>query len=68
MSAHPIMRELRDERKARGITLEELARRSGYGRSAICEWELGSRKIFVHALEDIANAMGLTIALDRKAP
>lgn len=67
MTTHPIMAELRAERLARGITQLELARRSGYCHNAICEFERGKRKIFLHALTDIADAMGLTINLDRKA-
>ena len=68
MTAHPIMAELRAERRARGITQAELARRSGYAHNAVCQWERGERKIFAHALSDIANALGLDLKLDRKTP
>ena len=66
MKAHPIMDELRAERRARGITQAELARRSGHAHNAICQWERGDRKIFLHSLDDLAGALGFTLNLDRR--
>lgn len=62
------MAELRAERRARGITQAELAKRSGYHTNAIGEFERGTRRCFDAALFDIASALGFDLKLDRKAP
>jgi len=69
MNAIPIMHELRAKRRSRGITQAEIARRAGYAEDTIRRWERGKQKIYLQALNDLANAIGLvvTIRFERKA-
>lgn len=61
------MAELRSERRARRMTQAELGKRAGYHKNAIGEFELGRRRVFIHALDDMATALGLTLKFDRKS-
>jgi transcriptional regulator with XRE-family HTH domain len=55
-------RRLRDERRRRGFTLEELAAASGVSRSMLSEVERGSRVPTVLVLDRIATGLGTSIA------
>lgn len=55
-------RRLRDERRRRGFTLEELAATSGVSRSMLSEVERGSRVPTVLVLDRIATGLGTSIA------
>src|ERR1051326_6673812 len=55
-------RRLRDERRRRGFTLEELAAASGVSRSMVSDVERGNRGPTVLVLDRIATALGPSIA------
>lgn len=55
-------RRLRDERRRRRLTLEELASASGVSRSMLSEVERGSRVPTVLVLDRIATGLGTSIA------
>jgi transcriptional regulator with XRE-family HTH domain len=55
-------RRLRDERRRRGLTLEELAAASGVSRSMLSEVERGSRMPTVLVLDRVATGLGTSIA------
>lgn len=55
-------RRLRDERRGRGFTLEDLATASGVSRSMLSEVERGSRVPTVLVLDRIATGLGTSIA------
>jgi transcriptional regulator with XRE-family HTH domain len=55
-------RRLHDERRRRGLTLEELAAASGVSRSMLSEVERGSRVPTVLILDRIATGLGTSIA------
>jgi transcriptional regulator with XRE-family HTH domain len=57
-----IGRRLRDERRGRGFSLEELAAASGVSRSMLSEVERGSRVPTVPVLDRIATGLGTSIA------
>lgn len=63
-----IVSDLRSERMAQGLTMREFARRTGWDRSLIGEWERGKRRIHGPGLMDCANALGLDVVLVRQAP
>jgi transcriptional regulator with XRE-family HTH domain len=54
-------RRLRTLRQARGLTIEELARRSHIGASTISRLETGHRRLAVDHLGPIARALGVTV-------
>lgn len=58
-----LMTALAQIRVDRGYTQRDLAAASGYCLSCICEWERGSRQPRLSALEDIAQALGVRIAI-----
>lgn len=51
-------RALRDARKAKGITQEQLARAVGLSRPSVVNIERGKQPLQVHAFVDIARAIG----------
>jgi transcriptional regulator with XRE-family HTH domain len=55
-------RRLRQERRRRGLTLEDLAAASGVSRSMLSEVERGSRVPTVLVLDRIATGLGTSIA------
>jgi transcriptional regulator with XRE-family HTH domain len=55
-------RRVRDERRRRGFTLEDLAAASGVSRSMLSEVERGSRVPTVLVLDRIATGLGTSIA------
>jgi DNA-binding transcriptional MerR regulator/quercetin dioxygenase-like cupin family protein len=54
--------KIRAARKARGLTLNETARRSGLSRSALSSIELGHDAVTPHLLAAIADTLGLGIS------
>lgn len=52
---------VRRERKARGWTLEEMARRSGISASTISNVESQRNGVTLHAAAQFAKAFGMTI-------
>lgn len=52
---------IRNERKARGISMSELGKRIGVTAAAISRYELGQRELTLNNLERIANALGIHI-------
>ena len=64
----PILDTLRKKRMASGLCLSAFAKRTGWDRSLIGEWERGARRIHAPALIDYANALGFDLALVKRAP
>lgn len=58
---HPIIQQLRDERINSGFTFEEFAKKIGYDKSLISEWERGTRRLHFPGLVDFANALGYEV-------
>ena len=52
---------MRERRKAQGLTLEQVAKRSGVGVPRICEYELGKRSPTSGPLLKICKAIGVDI-------
>lgn len=61
--AADVGRNIRYARKLRGLSLTELAWRSGYAKSSICEWEYGDKVPAGGTLDNLAEALGVP-ALD----
>jgi transcriptional regulator with XRE-family HTH domain len=64
---------IRDERRKRHLTQDELASRVGLKRTSITNVERGRQKLLVHTLLDIANSLDtsparLLAAFDHDAP
>jgi SOS-response transcriptional repressor LexA len=52
---------IKTERKAKGLTQEELGKRVGVGKSSVCQWESGLTKNLIgHNLTRVASALGVT--------
>ena len=60
----PTVKAIRAERMARRIPLKEFARKTGYCRSQVGEWERGRLRMSVPALEDVVQALGGTIRIE----
>ena len=60
---HPIVAELREIRRDRGLTQEAVARRMGRGRKALSQWERGIYTPSVETTDEWATALGVTLAL-----
>lgn len=64
--------KIREMRKARGLTLEELAEKAGISRSYLNELELGAKTINANRLTQVASALGVwpedLIETRRQAP
>jgi transcriptional regulator with XRE-family HTH domain len=58
-----IMRELRDQRRRRGIRLSDLQQAVGYHRTAIGNWERGKYSPTLVALDDLCQAIGLRLTV-----
>ncbi len=56
-----VMREIAKHRVAKGFSQAELAARAGYDQALISCYERGSSNPKVGVLEDLAEALGLTI-------
>lgn len=56
-------RRLRQERRARGMTLEDLAERSGITWSYIAQVEAGHRNVAVDNLHRLAQGVGVPLRL-----
>ena len=52
---------LRDARKRRGLSQEELAKRLGYARDAASKWERGKWLVGAGLAEDIARELGVEV-------
>jgi DNA-binding XRE family transcriptional regulator len=63
---HPVVSTLRSERMALGLTLDQFARKVGYNRSIVGEWERGARRMSLDALQNVAQALGYDITLTRR--
>lgn len=63
MSAHEkkVNSPMRDARHKAGISIEELAKRSGVTPMTIRGWELGNRSPTIRAAIEVANALGISI-------
>lgn len=62
MTSSDIIRKLRDEARARGMTHAEIARRSGIGRSRVSEILNGRRlNATIRTLARLADAIGIEI-------
>jgi len=53
---------LREWRKHRGLTLEELGAQLGATKSRVSEWELGKRRYNADVLEGAAQALEIEVA------
>lgn len=56
-----IAEQLRAERAARGLTIEELVARTTLHRSSVIRYLSGERDIKMSALFEMAEALGLTV-------
>lgn len=65
-NAIPLIRGLRAERVGQHITLADLAKRTGYGREQMNQWELGKYLPSVRALQNWCDALGLELTLRKK--
>jgi transcriptional regulator with XRE-family HTH domain len=61
-----IMRELREQRRRRGIRLIDLQEAVGYHRTAIGNWERGKYSPPLVALVDLCQAIGVTLHIEIK--
>jgi transcriptional regulator with XRE-family HTH domain len=52
--------QLRKIREFRGLTLSELAKRSGVGQSTLSQWESGKHKPRFEQLKKVLDALGIT--------
>jgi transcriptional regulator with XRE-family HTH domain len=59
-----IMRELREQRRRRGIRLIDLQEAVGYHRTAIGNWERGKYSPPLVALADLCQAIGVTLHIE----
>lgn len=64
MNTARIMRELRDQRRRRGIRLSDLQESVGYHRTAIGNWERGKYSPTLVALADLCEALGLRLDIE----
>lgn len=60
---HPLMAEFNAQRRARKVTVKELARRSGYSIHTINHYSRGCGRPSAQMLADLANAIGLELRL-----
>ncbi len=63
MSQSPLNRQLRDAREAAGLSISELARRSGTSRAAIHSYETGTVSPSLHTTQRILTAIGYTLTV-----
>jgi transcriptional regulator with XRE-family HTH domain len=63
---HPIISRLRDERLRQGMSIRELARRSGYSDRAIGAMETGESKPIFSMVAVIAEVLDLRLMLTVK--
>lgn len=64
---NPLAAELRDERRARGVSQAKLASRIGVLNAQLCYWESGKRAPATHNLIAWANALGFDLVLQARA-
>lgn len=60
---HPLALQLKAARRARRMTLGELAEKTGYDRVTISRWERGDRSPVLSRFIDWATALGFDIRL-----
>jgi transcriptional regulator with XRE-family HTH domain len=56
--------EIKRLREEQGLTVSDLARKSGVDRSVISRFESGQRDIKIETLERIGQALGQTVSLE----
>ena len=56
--------EIKRLREEQGLTVSDLARKSGVDRSVISRFENGQRDIKIETLERIGQALGQTVSLE----
>jgi len=59
-----LMRQLREERRRRGIRLIDLQEAVGYHRTAIGNWERGRYSPPLIAVYDLCQAIGVELRID----
>ena len=59
----PTVAALRAKRMDRGISIRALAKSVGYHQSTICRIESGRLRPTIHQVEDIANALGVSVVI-----
>jgi transcriptional regulator with XRE-family HTH domain len=59
----PIMAQLREERRKRGLQLVDLAQEVGYHRVTIGRWERGIDYPSIAALDDMCQFLGLELVV-----
>lgn len=66
MSAHPIITQLHDTRKERGLSRNAISARIGWALYSVLQWEHGRRSPRLEAVADYADALGYQITLTPK--
>lgn len=56
---------LKEARKSKKLTLEDLGAITGYSGSAISYWEIGSRAPCIQSLIDWANSLGYKLTITK---
>lgn len=59
----PLVAALRERRRALGLSVNDIANRTGYSRSAVLKWESGVRSPAPHALRAYAGAVEARVEL-----
>ncbi len=62
MLAYHVGKAVRESRKEQGMTLSELAKRSGYSKTYVGEIEQGIKNPTLDALDAVAVALGTSVA------
>jgi transcriptional regulator with XRE-family HTH domain len=60
---HPIVAELREIRRSRGLSQEAVARKAGTTKAMISLWETGQSTPGLASADAYAQALGYTLAL-----
>ena len=57
--AKQIGQQIRVARKAKGLTLKEVAQRLGVSETTVSKYEIGSQNLTIETLKKIADALGM---------
>lgn len=60
---HPIVRQIRDERIRKGLSLKALERLTGYTNQHIWAIEAGKHGVRIDVVSDLAEALGMKLTL-----